>query len=142
MRSRRIAPVLAASAVAALIPALTPTTASAAANPLPQHLDQRPAWHRCNSAAPASFQCATLKVPLDYSRPGSKKIDLAISRIKATSPAERRGVLLLNPGGPGGQGLDMPQSLSAELPKSVQRKYDLIGFDPRGVGQSSPSAAA
>ncbi|WP_326622789.1 alpha/beta hydrolase [Streptomyces decoyicus] len=138
MRSRRIAPVLAASAVAALIPALTPATASAAENPLPQHLKQRPAWHRCNSEAPASFQCATLKVPLDYSRPGGKKIDLAISRIKASSPTERHGVLLLNPGGPGGQGLDMPQSLSAELPKSVQRKYDLIGFDPRGVGRSSP----
>lgn len=113
-------------------------TASAAEKPLPQHLKQRPAWHRCNSEAPASFQCATLKVPLDYSRPGGKKIDLAISRIKASSPTERHGVLLLNPGGPGGQGLDMPQSLSAELPKSVQRKYDLIGFDPRGVGRSSP----
>ncbi|WP_148588076.1 alpha/beta hydrolase [Streptomyces sp. WAC01526] len=139
MRSRRIAPVLVASAVAAaLVPTLTPATASAAEHRLPQHLKQRPAWHRCSSATPASFQCATIKVPLDYSRPGGKKIDLAISRIKASSSAERRGVLLVNPGGPGGQGLDMPQVLSAELPKSVTRKYDLIGFDPRGVGQSSP----
>ncbi|MFI0908464.1 alpha/beta hydrolase [Streptomyces sioyaensis] len=138
MRSRRIASVLAASAVAALVPALTPATASAAENPLQQYLKQRPAWHRCSSKTPASYQCATIKVPLDYSRPGGKKIDLAISRIKTTTPAERRGVLLLNPGGPGGQGLDMPLSLVTELPKSVTKKYDLIGFDPRGVGHSSP----
>lgn len=129
------------SAVAALVPALTPAAASAAENPLPQHLKQRPAWHRCSSATPASFQCATIKVPLDYSRPGGKKIDLAISRIKASSPAERRGVLLLNPGGPGGQGLDMPQALSAELPKPVKGKFDLIGFDPRVSARALPSTA-
>lgn len=138
MRSRRIASVLAVSAVAALVPALTPVTASAAANPLPRYLDQKPTWHRCSSSTPAAFQCATLKVPLDYSRPDGKKIDLAISRFKASSPEERHGVLLVNPGGPGGSGLFMPDSLRAQIPKSVTKKYDLIGFDPRGVGRSSP----
>ncbi|MFE7775823.1 alpha/beta hydrolase [Streptomyces sp. NPDC057445] len=138
MRSRRIAPFLAASAVATLVPALTPATASAAENPLQQYLSQRPAWHRCDSGTPATYQCATIKVPLDYNRPGGKKIDVAISRIKATSSTERRGVLLLNPGGPGGSGLDMPLFMGPELPKSVTKRYDLIGFDPRGIGQSSP----
>ncbi|MYS08069.1 alpha/beta fold hydrolase [Streptomyces sp. SID6041] len=87
---------------------------------------------------PANYQCATLKVPLDYSRPGGRKLDVAVSRIKATNPQKRHGVLLLNPGGPGGPGLDMPLWLGPELPTAVKERYDLIGFDPRGVGQSSP----
>lgn len=147
MRSRRIAPVLAVSAVATLVPALTPAVASAAtpaskapaaADPLKQYTQQKPKWKRCDAQSPASYQCATLKVPLDYSRPGGKKIEIAVSRMKATSTKERRGVLLLNPGGPGGEGLGMPLYLASELPASVKKQYDLIGFDPRGVGQSSP----
>ncbi|MFD0001399.1 alpha/beta hydrolase [Streptomyces sp. NPDC127178] len=150
MRNSRIACFLAASSVAALVPALAPATASAAsasstasaasaaANPLSQYLQQKPAWHRCDSEMPATFQCATIKVPLDYNRPSGKKLDLAISRLKTSTEQERRGVLLLNPGGPGGPGVDMPQFMASELPKSVKAKYDLVGFDPRGIGQSSP----
>ncbi|MFI9611295.1 alpha/beta hydrolase [Streptomyces sp. NPDC052023] len=137
MRSSRIATVLAASVVATLVPALAPATASAAANPLDQYLRQKPAWHRCDRSMPVTFQCATIKVPLDYSRPGGKKLDLAISRLRTSTRAERRGVLLLNPGGPGGPGVGMPEQMASELPKSVRNKYDLIGFDPRGIGQSS-----
>jgi pimeloyl-ACP methyl ester carboxylesterase len=117
---------------------LAPTTASASGKPLGQYLQQKPAWHRCDKAKPAALQCATIKVPVDYSRPGGKKLDLAVSRMRTSTEKERRGVLLLNPGGPGGPGLDMPQREASELPKSVTRKYDLIGFDPRGMGQSSP----
>ncbi|WP_254885945.1 alpha/beta hydrolase [Streptomyces sp. NA02950] len=138
MRSRSLAHVLAASTLAALVPALAPTTASAAENPLGQYLSQRPAWHRCGASAPASYQCATIKVPLDYGRPDGKKVNLAISRLKTSTAAERRGVLLVNPGGPGGTGVGMPLSLASELPTSVKKRYDLVGFDPRGVGESSP----
>ncbi|MEU8989376.1 alpha/beta hydrolase [Streptomyces sp. NPDC048558] len=147
MRNSRTACFLAASSVAALVPALAPATASAAsapsaasaaANPLSQFLQQKPAWHRCDREMPATFQCATIKVPLDYNRPSGKKLDLAISRLKTSTEQERRGVLLLNPGGPGGPGVDMPQFMASELPKSVKAKYDLVGFDPRGIGQSSP----
>ncbi|MFJ7077740.1 alpha/beta hydrolase [Streptomyces sp. NPDC098781] len=140
MRSSRTACLLAAGTVATLVPALTPATASAAAaaHPMSQYLQQKPAWHRCDREMPATFQCATIKVPLDYSRPGGKKLDLAISRLKTSTAAERRGVLLLNPGGPGGPGVDMPEQMASELPKSVKAKYDLVGFDPRGIGQSSP----
>ncbi|UQA97273.1 alpha/beta hydrolase [Streptomyces halobius] len=138
MRSRRIAPFLAVSAVATLVPALAPATASAASSPMKQYLQQKPEWHRCDSETPASYQCATIKVPLDYGRPDGKKSDLAISRIKTSATDERHGVLLLNPGGPGGAGLSMPLAMASELPKSVKRQYDLVGFDPRGVGQSSP----
>ncbi|MEV5440319.1 alpha/beta fold hydrolase [Streptomyces sp. NPDC052682] len=131
-----MASLLAASAVATLVSVLAPTAAPAAGDPLGQYLGQKPAWHRCAKRLPAAFQCATIKVPLDYSRPGGKKLDLAISRVKASAEKERRGVLLINPGGPGTEGLDEP--VSGVLPKSVTRRYDLVGFDPRGVGSSSP----
>ncbi|MFE2555028.1 alpha/beta hydrolase [Streptomyces sp. NPDC059352] len=147
MRNRRIAPVVAISAVAALVPALTPAVASAAApapraaaaaDALKPYTQQKPRWKRCDAEAPANFECATVKVPLDYTRPDGRKLDVEVSRTRATSAQDRRGVLLLNPGGPGGAGLDMPLWLAPELPDAVKKQYDLIGFDPRGVGRSSP----
>ncbi|WP_159768328.1 alpha/beta hydrolase [Streptomyces sp. HM190] len=137
-RTSRTALLVAVSAVTTLIPALTPTAASAATDPLRPYLTQKPSWHRCDKSLPASLQCATIKVPLDYRKPGGKKLDLAISRMRTSTKKERRGVLLLNPGGPGGPGVDMPYYLAGQLPKSVKRTYDLVGFDPRGVGWSSP----
>jgi pimeloyl-ACP methyl ester carboxylesterase len=144
MRNGRTASLLAVGAAATFLSALTPATTSAAARsaadeaPLRQYTQQNPRWQRCDAKSPATFQCATLKVPLDYSNPGGKKIDIAISRLKASSAKERRGVLLLNPGGPGGPGLDLPVTPVLKLPEEVKRQYDLIGFDPRGIGQSSP----
>ncbi|MEU8891550.1 alpha/beta hydrolase [Streptomyces sp. NPDC048442] len=147
MRHTRIASVMAVGAVATLLSALTPATApsasaaseaSAAKDPLQQYTQQTPRWQRCDAENPATFQCATLKVPLDYSDPGGKKTDIAISRLRAGSVKERRGVLLLNPGGPGGPGLNLPVGPELSLSPAVKRQYDLIGFDPRGVGQSSP----
>lgn len=145
MRSSRTASLLAAGAAAVMVPVLLPATASAAPSatgPLGRYLTQKPAWHRCSAETPASFQCATIKVPLDYGKPGGRKLDLAISRWKTSTKRQHRGALLLNPGGPGGSGLDMPLFMGGELPKSVKNTYDLVGFDPRGVGESSPSAAA
>lgn len=86
----------------------------------------------------AGQQCATLRVPLDYTHPNGQKITVAISRIPAANPAQRRGVLLMNPGGPGGPGLDLPRIATILMPQSVLNQYDLIGFDPRGVGTSTP----
>jgi pimeloyl-ACP methyl ester carboxylesterase len=83
-------------------------------------------------------ECATLRVPLDYRRPGGEQISLAVSRISTAKPDTRRGVLLLIPGGPGGAGLARPTTHGARLPQEVRDRYDLIGFDPRGVGQSTP----
>ncbi|MFB8103709.1 MULTISPECIES: alpha/beta hydrolase [Streptomyces] len=156
MRRRRLAPLLAVSLTATLAPALGTSTANAApaaapsvasssaASPaakggaLDPYTKQKPTWKRCGPGTPADFQCATIKVPLDYRVPGGKRIDLAISRIRTAEPGKRHGVLLSNPGGPGGSGTYMPLALREELPKSTLRKYDLIGFDPRGVGDSSP----
>ncbi|MFD7492606.1 alpha/beta hydrolase [Streptomyces sp. NPDC059832] len=144
MRNTRTAPLLAAGIAATLVSALTPATAfaaaemSAAKDPLRQYTRQKLQWQRCDAGSPAAFRCATVKVPLDYGDPGGKKIDIAVSRLKASSAEERRGALLFNPGGPGAPGLNMPIDLEADLPGKVKGQYDLIGFDPRGVGQSSP----
>ncbi|MBT2480665.1 alpha/beta hydrolase [Streptomyces sp. ISL-94] len=137
MRLKRFAPLLAAAGlIASTVPLLTATGVSAA--PVADHLRQKPAWHRCSPDQPASYECATLKVPLDYRRPEGRTIDLAISRIKSENPAKRHGAMLLNPGGPGGSGLDLPLMMNELMPKDVREQYDLIGFDPRGVGASTP----
>ncbi|GGZ24778.1 alpha/beta hydrolase [Streptomyces olivaceoviridis] len=81
-------------------------------------------------------ECATVTVPLDYAHPQGRKIHLMVSRIKATSPKKRRGVLVINPGGPGNPGLDMPAILGKTSLAGIGVDHDLIGFDPRGVGFS------
>lgn len=88
--------------------------------------------------AAASLRCAALSVPLDYRRPTGRAITLEVSRLTSSNPAARRGVLLLNPGGPGGTGLDLPVVIASLAPRSLPDAYDLIGFDPRGVGASTP----
>jgi pimeloyl-ACP methyl ester carboxylesterase len=89
--------------------------------------------------AEAGAECGTLRVPLDYSRPHGRKISLALSRIRHTSSdADYQGVMLVNPGGPGGSGLGLVV-LGQFVPNNAGSTYDWIGFDPRGVGASTPS---
>lgn len=91
------------------------------------------------AAGPAQLQCATVPVPLDYREPEGARIEIMISRLASKTPDKRRGVLLLNPGGPGGAGLDQPKFLAAQgLPADVLDSYDVIGIDTRGVGHSAP----
>ncbi|MET9609577.1 alpha/beta hydrolase [Streptomyces sp. NPDC006512] len=155
MRSRNTckARLLAAGLAAATLSALTPATAFAASvasdssaasdastakDPLRRYTQQQLQWKRCDAKGPDTFQCATLKVPLDYGDPAGKTIGLAMSRLKAGSAKARHGVLLLNPGGPGAPGLQLPVDPLMKFPAEVKRRYDLVGFDMRGVGQSSP----
>lgn len=99
-------------------------------------------WGSCSAdVAKPGMECAALAVPLDYRNPGGKQIQIEISRLASKNPARRRGILLTNPGGPGGEGLDYPYTLTQapwNLPQSVRDSYDLIGFDPRGVAHSTP----
>jgi pimeloyl-ACP methyl ester carboxylesterase len=86
------------------------------------------------------MRCASLSVPLNYADPGGRKITLALSEIPATAPAaQRQGVLLVNPGGPGAPGLSFAASTASGLAPSVAAQYDVVGFDTRGVGASVPS---
>ncbi|MFC4497022.1 alpha/beta hydrolase [Streptomyces ovatisporus] len=90
-------------------------------------------------AASSRLECSTLEVPLDYRNPDGRQIEIGISRMASRKPSQRRGVLLTNPGGPGISGLGYPAALAAsKLPQKVQDSYDVIGFDPRGVGRSTP----
>ncbi|MGW5719046.1 alpha/beta hydrolase [Amycolatopsis sp. NPDC003865] len=89
----------------------------------------------------AGLECATLRVPLDYAHP-DRTIELTISR-HAGVPGKRRGVLLMNPGGPGSPGLAMPAQLVQRMGGSgLPDAYDVIGFDPRGTGYSTPVTCA
>jgi pimeloyl-ACP methyl ester carboxylesterase len=99
------------------------------------------AWGACDNPTLVAFgaECAMLSVPLDYHRPWGEKIELAVSRVTHTVPDEdSQGVMLVNPGGPGGSGL-IYSILGGFVPDGVGGSYDWIGFDPRGVGDSVPS---
>ncbi|MFD0361843.1 alpha/beta fold hydrolase [Nocardia sp. GCM10030253] len=97
-------------------------------------------WKSCDDPRldPVGAQCADVTVPLNYSQPQGETITVAISRMAATDPAKRRGVILSNSGGPGGPGLDFMVDVGAAMTPDVRARYDLIGMDPRGVGRSSP----
>jgi pimeloyl-ACP methyl ester carboxylesterase len=102
-----------------------------------------PVWSACPEDVvvppPWELRCATVPVPLDYTRPDGERIDIMISRLASTNPEKRRGVLMLNPGGPGGSGLAFPADLASRgMPQGVLDSYDLIGMDTRGIGHSAP----
>jgi pimeloyl-ACP methyl ester carboxylesterase len=85
-----------------------------------------------------SAQCTTVPVPVDYDNPGGAQAQLAVIRIPATGP--RIGALLINPGGPGASAVDAVAAMGADLAGSeISRRFDLVGFDPRGVGHSTPA---
>lgn len=89
------------------------------------------------SSCAGGFQCAYINVPLDYANPAAQSIRLSVVRKRATDTAHRIGSLLLNPGGPGGSGIDYARSPDV-VDKTIAARFDLIGFDPRGVNQSTP----
>ncbi|MDG9717742.1 alpha/beta hydrolase [Streptomyces sp. DH24] len=98
----------------------------------------KPAWKDCGTKDYPTLQCASLKVPLDHAKPRGRQITLALSRVPHTAK-RYQGPLLVNPGGPGGSGLTLAGFVASALPKSVAAQYDVIGFDPRGVGASRPA---
>jgi pimeloyl-ACP methyl ester carboxylesterase len=103
------------------------------------------AWAKCTGGDPylANAECAQITVPLDYGRPNGKKISIAVSRVKHTDTKHYKGVLIGNPGGPGGSGLYLSGGLANWFAgvghKEIPAQYDIIGFDPRGVGASKPA---
>ncbi|MFG3223667.1 alpha/beta hydrolase [Kitasatospora sp. NPDC048194] len=130
---RRTAAATAAAAIA--VTALTALPAVAE----PQHAD-RDHLHgsACQGHADPRQRCADLSVPLDYNDPDGQRITVAVSRIATAKTGLRHGVLLIIPGGPGDDGLDRPSSAVDRMPQEVLDRFDLVGFDPRGVGRSTP----
>jgi pimeloyl-ACP methyl ester carboxylesterase len=95
-------------------------------------------WASCGAGFEA-FQCATAIVPLDYDRPRGRQITLALARLPASDPSRRIGSLFLNPGGPGGSGVDFVLGAGPFLySDEVRARFDLVGFDPRGIIRSTP----
>lgn len=128
----RRSPLLVVLVVAGLlIGLLTPSRGASATTPAPvPTLD----WTDCGDG----FLCATATVPLDHARQRGATIELALIKSPAVDPANRLGTLFLNPGGPGGSGVDFVRSAPPAAFPAVSR-YDVVGFDPRGVGASRPA---
>lgn len=121
----------------------TPTTTSAApvattspgATPAPARALSKgvlSAWKGCADG----FQCATLTVPLDDARPALGTVALAMTRHRATG--KKVGSLFVNPGGPGASAVGYLQAVWSGLPGGVKSSFDVVAFDPRGVGRTAP----
>ena len=122
----------ASPAVAA--PVLEPLPAAIPAA-LQHYYTQTLSWHSCSDG----FQCATMKVPLDYDHPTAGDVSLSMVRHKAAGQGFKRlGSLLINPGGPGGSAVDYAEYAATTYPAVVRDSYDIVGVDPRGVARSTP----
>jgi len=116
------------------------STASAPGTPVPQSppaadlarfYDQGLAWTDCDGG-----ECASLVVPVDYADPDGATLEIAVVRV--ASEGGTQAALVVNPGGPGASGVDYARAASSIVTDSVRREFDIVGFDPRGVGRSSP----
>lgn len=112
-----------------------PTSSTTVAGAVPPGLEsfygQQIAWEACGSN-----QCGTLEVPLDYAAPDGEAIEIALEMAAATG--ERIGSLVVNPGGPGAPGTDTATDADSYFAPALRERYDIVGFDPRGTGDSSP----
>jgi pimeloyl-ACP methyl ester carboxylesterase len=97
---------------------------------LARFYDQQLVWHGCSGG----FECTRLTVPVDYTQPGGGILRVAVNRLP--SAGDHRGSLVVNPGGPGVSGLQYARSARSAVSASVREHYDVVGFDPRGIGAS------
>lgn len=89
-------------------------------------------WSDCNDG----FECATFNVPIDYANPADGALQISVIRVLATGTA--MGSLVLNPGGPGGSGIEYATYAEYVVSETLRENFDIVGFDPRGVGKSTP----
>jgi pimeloyl-ACP methyl ester carboxylesterase len=107
----------------------------AAATAVPEKPAPKLDWKDCGSDG----ECAKLRVPLDYEQPDNgRTIEVSLFRVRATDPGRRIGSLLVNPGGPGAPGAEFVRGFTTELPDQIRERFDVIGFDPRGAGETHP----
>jgi pimeloyl-ACP methyl ester carboxylesterase len=111
-------------------------TASMTVISSPAGAADRLSWRRC--PGDPTFDCATLVVPLDHAKPNGPTLSLAVRRLKALKPRQKIGSLVVNPGGPGGSGLDFIRRANGAFGTQLRDRFDLVSWDPRGVGASSP----
>ena len=156
LRSRRGALAVTVGAVLALLVTAGLAGPAASAAPAPQMAPTvvgKVAWAPCyqwltrgiaaEEGRTVAYQCAQIQVPLDYDRPGVASVQIALVRIPASDPSRRIGSLFLNPGGPGGSGVDFAAFAGPYLyTDEVRARFDIVGFDPRGVGRSTALTCA
>lgn len=121
-------------------PKATPITFTGPLDPEPAELSafygRTVAWTECPDDD--LYDCGTVKVPVDYAKPAGATTTIALRRLPASLPAQRTGSLFINPGGPGGSGIDFADEAPYVFGDVVRERYDVIGFDPRGMGESDP----
>ena len=100
---------------------------------LAEFYDQELDWEDCGRN-----ECAELEVPLDYADPYGETIELSVLRVSARNDEQRVGSLVVNPGGPGGSGVDYASNASSYFGSELLQAFDIVGLDPRGVGRSTP----
>lgn len=93
-------------------------------------------WKPCDQLP--EVECGTLTLPIDWAKPNGEKFGLAVARRKATDPAKRIGSMVINPGGPGGSGVSFAMFANEYFSPEISQKFDIVGFDPRGVARSQP----
>jgi pimeloyl-ACP methyl ester carboxylesterase len=134
---RRCAPFVAFCALVTVLTGVSPASAQTEPSPTTTTTTKVPAqkltWHKCGK-----LECSTLKVPVDYSQPDGEQVGIAVSRKRATDPSKRMGSLIVNFGGPGDAGSTTLADFVDSYPKEIRERYDLVSFDPRGVGKSRP----
>ncbi|CAM3781437.1 alpha/beta hydrolase [Nocardiopsis rhodophaea] len=101
--------------------------------PLAAFYQQDIEWQGCGE----DFECGSYEVPLDYDDPAGERLEIAVKRLPA-SGSDVLGSLVINPGGPGGSGYDYVDAASGVVSRPVRERFDVVGFDPRGVGRSAP----
>jgi pimeloyl-ACP methyl ester carboxylesterase len=138
-----VAPEVTTPRPTATAPSTTAATGVTPGTGLATYYAARVTWAPCTSTAAAAdfinltgFQCAGVRVPLDYRHPTGRKISIGIARLPA-SGSHKIGSLLIDPGGPGSSGLDYLTGATSVIPASVRARFDIVGFDPRGVGVSA-----
>ncbi|MDO5084231.1 MAG: alpha/beta hydrolase [Arachnia propionica] len=95
-------------------------------------------WQPCKQSQYREKLCAEVSLPLDYDEPDGARITVSVLKVPARNPEQRIGSLFVNPGGPGGSGMDFAANSGATLSPEVLDRFDIIGMDPRGIGASSP----
>ncbi|MEV5576314.1 alpha/beta hydrolase [Spirillospora sp. NPDC052269] len=137
------------------VTALGATAASAATGNADAAKVSAVKWHACSAdfvkTVAANYdpifpvskivQCGELKVPLDYAKPNGKKISLFVTKTPHTGSGKAKGQIVVNPGGPGGAGGIFGPRVFAQNSAAMRAAYDVIGFDPRGVGESKPAVS-
>jgi len=138
---KRLPPPFALLTAAALVAACSPSTGAVAVTPAPTpavpaalkpFYSQVLAWTACHG----KLECATFSVPLDYAKPAGETITITAARALATGTS--RGPLVVNPGGPGASGIEYISDPAYSVSPNARRNFDLVSFDPRGVGESAP----